>query len=173
MVFKNIKLPKIPANIHNLRDYKDFIELIKFAKIINKNVDKYTKQIVYGEYLKTKDEWKEILTEKDYEKIIDFEYRNHASCRMNNDPLIFHSIGDNTFYKVRPTNIAPITGYGGDHFEFEFDIENQKIEVQFITTWGSSRPTGYNMASKIEDIQTFIIDLNTKIIEQLKTETNE
>lgn len=174
MDFTKIKLPKIPTNIHNLRNYVDFLELIKFAQKINKDVDKYAKQIVYGEYLKSKSEWKNILSEKDFAKIKDFKYRYHASFMINEDPYVFYSIGDNIFYKVKPKNIAPTTGYGEDHFEFSFDIENQKIEVNFITSWSSSRP--YNKQSErppVVDIQTFIIDLNSKIISKIEEEIDE
>lgn len=165
MDFKNIQLPKVPKNIHDLRDYKDFFELLKFSQIINRNVNKYAEEIVYGEYLKTKSEWKEILSEKDFAKIKDFSYKEHASQQVNDNPFIFHSIGDNRFIFVKPENIAPLTGYGGDYFEFEFSITKYKIHVSYVTLWGTSRPT-YNGNNKpvIEDIQIFEIDLVNKIV---------
>lgn len=173
MNYLNIDLPKVPENIHNLRDYKDFIELITYAQKINKNVSKYAEHIVNEEFLKNKSDWKEVLSEKDFAPIKDITCRHHAVNYRNENPQFLYCKITNKFFLFEADYHAPSTGYGGDKVEYKFDIKRNMISLILISSTAGTRPRGRCEGYETIKRKIFNIDLLSKIITKIGDSNDE
>lgn len=129
-IFKKLNIPEIPTDINNLRSYNDLFKLFKISQEIVDNMNKYIEQIVYSEYLKTKLEWKEILTTEDYDKIKDLKYKpSGAYCYVEENPLIFRCYKNNKFIPFIPRDRPSSTGAGGWSENYNYDVKTNTIIV--------------------------------------------
>lgn len=129
-LFKKLNIPEIPTDINELRSYSDLFKLFDISQKIVDNYNHYLMLIVDTEYLKTKQDWKEILNPNDYEKIKNFQFRFHfGNFGLETNPLIFRCNKTNEFIPCMPKQSVSPSGGGGWNISYKYDKATMEIIV--------------------------------------------
>ena len=132
-----MKIIEIPENINDLRDYSELHKLIKVCQNFIDNSNDYIKKVIFTEYVKSYEDWKKILSEKDLinlEKLISTHPNYNNWSFEKSDLQIFRNINKNKFgffrLKYNPGSNGAL-GWNGYEFKFNNNGTIIKIHVKY------------------------------------------